>query len=287
MKRIAAVAVAGFSLLLLTACARVAVRASGPLIANMMVSVFEECDPQLAREAIPANLKLLEGLARSDPGNTTILKALSAGFAGYALLFLEEDDPARASVLYIRSRDYALRALGARGEILKEPEEHGRTSGVLQDMERVDLEPLFWAAFSWNAWINLNLDKPEALSQFGVSQACLERVLAIDSTYMHGLPTILQGAVLSARPRLLGGNQGKGESFFKKGLEQSGGRFLPARYYYARYYAVAAQDRDLFRTLLEASVKAEPGELRDMCLVNAVFKERAAKLLAKEDELFY
>lgn len=268
-------------------CARVALRMSPPLVSNMMLSVFEECDPQLAREAIPANLKTLEGLSKTDPGNRAVHTALSMGFAGYALLFIEEDDPGRASGFYIRSRDHALRALGARGEIFRDPEKQGGTTAALGDMDRGDLEALFWASFSWNAWINLNLDIPEAVSQFGISQACMERVLAIDSSYFFGLPAILQGATLSARPQLLGGDREKARSFFQKGLEQSGGRFFPAGYYYAKYYAVAAQDRDLFRRLLGEVVSGKARELKEMCLVNTVFKERAAKLLAKEEELFF
>lgn len=274
-------------LLLLVGCARVALRMSPPFIENMMLSVFEECDPQLARESIPANLKMLEGLSKTDPGNRSIHTALSMGFAGYALLFIEENDPGRASGFYIRSRDHAFRALGARGEIFRDPEKRGGISDALREMDPHDLEALFWGSFSWNAWINLNLDMPEAVSQLEISQACMERVLEIDSSYFFGLPDILQGAMLSARPQLLGGDREKARSFFQRGIEQSGGRFFPARYYYARYNAVAAQDRDLFRQLLREIVRGNPGELKEMCLVNTVFQERAAKLLAKEDELFF
>lgn len=288
MKRITALAVAASSIILLfTSCARIALRMSPPLVENMTLSVFEECDPQLAREAIPANLKVLEGLAKTDPGNRAILTALAAGFAGYALLFLEEDDPERASSFYIRSRDHALRALGGRSDVFLDPEKQGKISEILGRMDRDDLDALFWTTFSWNAWINLNLDKPEAVSQLAASQACLDRMLEIDSTYFHGLPAILQGAVLSARPQLLGGDREKARSFFQKGLEQSAGRFFPAHYYYAKYYAVSAQDRDLFRRLLGEVVRGEPRQLREMCLVNTVFQQKAARLLAQEDELFY
>jgi hypothetical protein len=276
------------SLLFLSAsCARVALRMSPPLVQNMMVSVFEECDPQLAREAVPANLKVLEGLAKTDPDNRDILEALAMGFAGYALLFLEEDDPGRASGFYLRSRGYALRALGAGGDILMDAQEGDRVPQVLRDMGPADLQALFWTAFAWNAWINLHLDKPEAVSQLGVAQACLERVLAIDRGYFHGLPEIMQGAILSARPQLLGGEKEKARSHFQKGLERSGGKFFPARYYYARYHAVSGQDRDLFRRLLGEIVNGEPRTLKEMCLVNTVFQQKAARLLEREEELFY
>lgn len=249
----------------------------------MTHSIFEECDLQLAREAIPGNLKILEGLAKTDPHNRDILSALSMGFSGYALLFVEEDDPDRASGLYIRSRDYALRALGAKGDAKGQ---YGNVE-VPGGKDQEDLQPLFWAAFAWNAWINLNLDKPEAVAQIGKSQPFLEKVLAMDSTYFHGLPAILQGSMLSAIPALLGGDNEKAKTFFLKGIEESGGRFFPAPYYYARYYAVATQDRDLFGKLLQQIVRSDPQELKEVCLINKVFQQKAAKLLAQEDELFF
>jgi hypothetical protein len=283
MKRIAAISVAAILFLLSSGCARVALKWSHPVVQNMTYSIFEECDLQLAREAIPANLKILEGLAKTDPHNRTILSALAMGFAGYALLFVEEDDPERASGLYIRSRDYALRALRSEGG----PEGQYGNVEVLDVKDQEDLQPLFWAAFAWTAWINLNLDEPEAVAQLGKSQGFLERVLAIDSTYFHGLPAILQGSMLSARPALLGGDNEKAKTFFLKGIEKSGGRFFPARYYYARYYAVATQNRDLFRELLEQITRDDPQELKEICLINKVFQLKAAKLLAQEEELFF
>lgn len=287
MKRIAALAVWASFILLVSGCARLALRMSPPLVTNMASSIFEECDPQLAREAIPATLKMLEGLSKTDPGNRTIQTALSKGFAGYALLFLEEGEPERASGFYIRARDCGLRALGAGGEGLSHPERQAGASAALQALGREDLEPLFWAAFSWNAWINLNLDKPEALAQLGASQAMAERVLAIDSSYLFGLPETLQGAMLSAKPQHLGGDRERARSLFQRGLDRGEGRFFPAAFYYARYYAVAAQERELFRRLLRGVVSGDPRALREMCLVNTVFQQKAVDLLAREDELFY
>lgn len=283
MKRIAALLITPFLFLVPSGCARIALRWSHPVVQNITHSIFEECDLQLAGEAIPGNLKILEGLAKTDPHNRDILSALSMGFAGYALLFVEEDNPERASGLYIRSRDYALRALGGKVD----PEGQDGGVEVLGGKEQEDLQPLFWAAFAWNAWINLNLDKPEAVAEIGKSRAFLEKVLAMDSNYFHGLPAILQGSMLSAMPALLGGDNEKAKTFFLKGMEESGGRFFPAPYYYARYYAVATQDRDLFGKLLQEIVHSDPQELKEVCLINKVFQLKAAKLLAQEEELFF
>lgn len=254
----------------------------------MTGALFEECDPGLAKEAIPGNLKILEGLLKSDPGNPRILASLAMGFGGYAFLFLETDTPDRASRLYLRSRAYGVQALGAAGEILRYPDAHGRSvRRAVEGLARADLEALFWLSFSWNAWIHLNLDKPSAIAQMDASQACLQRVLEIDETYFHGAPHILQGAILAARPSLLGGDPREAHRHFQKAIELSRGKFFLAQYYYARYYAVSIQDRDLFIRLLKEILEGNPQGLEEACLINSVIQAKAKQLADQVDELFY
>ena len=54
-------------------CMRFALKLSPDLFPDLASSFFEECDPELAKSSIPANLKMLEGLLKSDPGNKEIL----------------------------------------------------------------------------------------------------------------------------------------------------------------------------------------------------------------------
>jgi hypothetical protein len=164
--------------LCLTGCVGLMTRFSPSLIPNFTRVFFEECDPELARIAFPADLKLIEGLLKSDPGNKPLLTALCLGFTGYAMLFIEDENPERASQLYLRARDYGLKAMGRKGTFLKSsiPGAEGIRTGLNAFGEK-ELEVLFCTTMSWHAWINLNLDKPVALAQTGIAQACLERVL--------------------------------------------------------------------------------------------------------------
>jgi tetratricopeptide (TPR) repeat protein len=275
------------SVFLLTNCMRVALRVSPSLFPNFTTSIFEECDIELAENAIPANLKLLEGLLKNDPKNKQILTTLSMGFAGYSMLFVEGDEPERASRLYLRARDYGIRALGEKGVALKNAKDRKEDlQSLLQTLGREALEPLFWITVSWNAWINLNLDKPAALAQLSVSQALLERVMEIDATYFQGLPHILMGVSLSARPPMLGGNVKRAKEHFDKALQLSHGKFFLAQYYFARYYAVRVQDKALFLRLTGEIEKMNPRELRDVCLINSVMQHRAKRLREMVDEFF-
>ena len=275
------------SVFLLTGCMRAALRASPSLFPNFSTSIFEECDVELAKNAIPANLKLLEGLLKNDPGNRQILTSLAMGFGGYSMLFVEADEPERASRLYLRARDYGIKALGDKGVRLKNAESRkDDLQSVLQTLGEKDLEPLFWITVSWNAWINLNLDNPAALAQLGVSQALLERVIEIDASYFQGLPHILMGVSLSARPPMLGGNTKQAKEHFEKAMQLSQRKFFLAQYYFARYYAVRVQDKALFLRLAGEIEKMDPRELSHVCLINSVMQLKAERLREMADEFF-
>jgi tetratricopeptide (TPR) repeat protein len=275
-------------LLACAGCASVALRLNPSLLPSMTAALFEECDPALAREAIPGNLKMLEGLLKADPGNPKILASLGMGFGGYAFLFLETDAPERASRLYLRSRGYGAHALGAAGETLRDPEARGSAvQKAVQGLGRPELEALFWLSFSWNAWIRLNLDKPQAIAQMASAEACLQKVLEIDETYLHGAPHILRGALLAAKPPLLGGNPAEARRHFQRAVELSRGKFFLAQYYYASYYAVAVQDRDLFTRLLKEILNGNPQDLEGACLLNTVVQAKARQLAEQVDELFF
>ena len=272
---------------LLNGCMQFALRLSPSLLPNFATSIFEECDPELAKNAIPANLKLMEGLLKNDPDNKQILSILAMGFTGYSMLFAEADNPERASMLYLRARDYGIRALGDKGSGLIGTQITGEKLRTrLKAVAKEDLEALFWSTVSWNAWINLNLDKPAALAQLSASQACLERVMEIDASYFHGLPYILMGVSLSARPLMLGGNVKQARENFEKAFQLSHGNFFLSRYYFARYYAVRVQDRKLFLELLEEIIHGNPHDLRDVCLINAVIQHKAKQLREMVDEFF-
>ena len=286
MRRISKIGLC-LSFSLLAGCMQLALRVSPSLFPSFTTSIFEECDIELARNAIPAHLKLLEGLLKNDPENRQILTTLSMGFGGYSMLFVEADDPQRASTLYLRARDYGIRALAEKGRLLKNAQSRKEDiENILKTMGKEDLQPLFWTTISWNAWINLNLDKPTALAQLSVSQACLERVMEIDPSYFRGLPYVLMGVSLSARPPMLGGDVQQAREQFEKALQLSEGKFFLVQYYFARYYAVRVQDRNLFMKLTGEINESNPDELKDVCLINTIMQQRAKTLREKADEFF-
>jgi tetratricopeptide (TPR) repeat protein len=268
-------------------CMQAALRASPSLFPNVASAIFEECDPELAKVSIPPNLKLLEGLLKNDPQNKKILTTLSMGFAGYSLLFIEPEDPERASSFYLRALDYGIRALGNKGMSLRNREGGPEPlRAALKSMDQEDLEALFWITLSWNAWLNLNLDKPSALAQLSASEACLRRVLELDEHFFYSSPHILMGASLAARPPLLGGSPEKARAHFETALRKHQGQFFLAQVYFARYYAVRVQDKALFERSLAEVLHRDPARIQDVCLINRMMQRRAQELLKQIEDLF-
>jgi tetratricopeptide (TPR) repeat protein len=277
-----------FAPVILPGCTQIILRTAAPsLIPNIAAALFEECDPDLAKHAIPSNLKLLEGLLKEDPNNSEILVSLAMGFAGYSLLFVETEDPVRASRLYLRARAYGAQALGESGRILTDPAvSHEAFQAGLKTLSGGDYRALFWATVSWNAWISLNLDQPKALTEMAAAGACLDKLLEMDPYYLHGLPHILRGVLFSARPPLLGGDPSKARIHFEEALGENKGKFFLTQVYFARYYAVRVQDKALFENLLQAVMAGDPADLEDVCLINRVMQQRAKHLMQQLEDLF-
>ena len=66
----------------------------------------------------------------------------------------------------------------------------------------------------------------------------------------------------------------------------SQGRFFLVQYYYARYYAVRTQNRELFMRLIDEILRGAPKGMKDVCLINAVVQEKAKELEQSVDDLF-
>ncbi|OGR51683.1 MAG: hypothetical protein A2049_10295 [Elusimicrobia bacterium GWA2_62_23] len=258
--------------LLLGACSlnRTAARVTSGVIDRGLPAVFSQSDPQYVKEALPANLQLMEILLKSDPDNKDMLVNAAQGFCGYAFMFLEEDQPERASFFYLKGQAYAGRALkGASADTAKAKDAH----------------PLFWHTFCKALYMNINRDKPEAIAEIPTLEPAALKLLELEPGYYYNAAHDIMGAYYAIRPRMLGGNPEKAAEHFELALKGHGADFHLSRYLYAKMAAVAAQDADLFERLLNEILSAELKD-GDTRLANEVAKQKAKRLLEKKDELF-
>lgn len=266
---------------------RLAVQATLPLINSQIISMQEERDVGLAEKAIPANLKMLEGLAKEDPNNIWILENLAEGFCSYAFSFLEDNEPGRASGLYLRGKNYAQQALeiqsnGQKWKGLSMDEFSKR----LKDVKPSQQAALFWMGQCWGSWLSLNLDSVEAFSDLPRVDALMNRVLELNPGFHHAGPHLFLGAFYGGRSRMLGGNPDKARNHFEQALKITDGKYLLISLLYSKTYAVQNQDQKLFEMHLKKVLETSEDILPEQRLANQIAKQKAAILLGKIDELF-
>lgn len=275
--------------LLLTGCSpsRMAVQAALPLVESQIRAMQEERDPELAEQAIPANLKNLEGLLKQDPDNTWILENLAEGFCGYAFGFLEDTQPERASSLYARGKDFALRATVIRtGREKWQGLSLDEWSRALDEVQVSHQPALFWLGQCWGNWLMQNLDSVEAFADIPRLEKLMNKVHDLNPAFHYAGPHLFLGAFYGGRSKMLGGNPEKSRHHFEKALDLTENKYLLVQLFFAKTYAVQNQDRELFESQLQAVLQAPPDLLPEQRLANQVARKKAAKLLGQIDELF-
>lgn len=277
------------SAIMLNACSvgQMVARSSLPIVESGNVAMNRESDPELARAAIPANLKLIEALIQELPGNADLRIQAAQGFYGYAYGFIEDEDGVRASRLYHRGLEHALQAL-------KEDGLPGDAAALSLDefkrrvakLGRGSVPALFWSATCWAKWIDMNRNDPARLADLGKAAALMERVLNLDENYYYGGAHLFFGVYYGNRPPMLGGNFELSASHFEKARAITQGKLLIVDLLEAQYLAHQELDRKQFHDRLTAVINAPPDIYPEMALANAIAQRKAKQLLAKEDEWF-
>lgn len=266
---------------------QIALNSIGGIMDSGFAVMNEEQDLDLADKSIASNLKLIESMLRKDPDNERFLLLASRGYSSYALGFVEDDSLPRASIFYLRARDYGLRILRKNRDFAdafdRGPEE---LRGALQSFSKDDVPAVFWTAIGWGSYVFTNLTEPEALADLPKIETMMEFVLATDSTYFYGGAHFFLGTLLATRPVMLGGNPERAKEHFERCLGINHGQFLMTYFYYARSYAVQTQNRELFEELLAKVERAPIDILPEARLSNAIAKRKSARLLSRVDELF-
>ena len=149
-----------------------------------------------------------------------------------------------------------------------------------------DAPALFWTAFAWAGEINLSRDSPSLLAELPKAVALMERARQLSPGYHFAGADLFFGVYYASRPAILGGDLGKARAAFQEARRRTSGQYLMTYVLEARYYAVAAQDKELFTTLLNKVQDLPAGQLPDARLSDEIAKIKARTLLGKKDELF-
>lgn len=267
----------------------------GQIVARSSVSIMDgniqamdrETDLVLAEAAIPANLKLIEGLINEDPHNLDLLTNAARGFYGYAFGFVELNDKQRAESLYARGYEFGRRGL----ELLGVDLDFSRATPADIDeavarLDRKAVPALFWTASCWAKRIDLNRDDPAQLAEVSNTERLMHRVLELEPDYFYGGPYVYYGVFYGSRAPMLGGDYAQSEQYFAKADAVTNGKLLIVDVLRAEYLERQRLDQQTFQDLLTGVVETPVGSFPEMGLANQIARARARYLLETQEDWF-
>ena len=275
-----------------------AVNAVLPTLVNPAVYLSEE-DPEVVRAALPFLLKTIESIIEAEPERQDVLLFASTGFVLYSSAFLqadaalaEWDDYDRASELnerarrmYLRARDYGLRNVevdhpGITERLRTEPE------AAVAVFEVEDVESLYYLGGAWMLAISVGLDQPALVADLPAARVLLDRALELDEDFERGaLHTAF--ITLESVGEAMGGSYERAREHFERAVELSDGQDAGPYLALAIGVAVAEENREEFRELLETALAIDPDEEPRNRLLNLIAQKRARVLLDHIDDLFF
>lgn len=256
---------------------KLTVKAASKTLDCGLKAVFEEKDLDYAKQALPANLKLMEILLENDKDETLLVNA-SMGFCGYAWAFLEESSPAQAESFYKKGIFYS--------NILLEKKRFFKKGKLeAKAVNEKNAPALFWNTFCKSALINLNPSDSENSVLLAETQEQAELLASKSPSYFYNAVYAILGSIYASKPKIFGGDTQKAKVFFDKASQGEGENFYLSQYMYAKTYAIAVQDEELFLNTLEKILSSKKEDSK-AAFFNEVAKKKAAELKEKKDEYF-
>jgi len=262
-------------------------RSSESIMDGSLDAMNRETDLALAAGAIPANIKLIEGLVAEDPHNPALLVYAAQAFYGYAFGFVEIGYPERAGALYARGMTYGVRALQEKGlDIDLTRATPDMLDQALQRLGKSAVPALFWTASNWAKQIDLNRTDPARIAQLGSTERLMHRVRELDRDFYYGGVHLFYGVYYGGRAPMLGGDYAKAEQAFDDARRVTDGKLLIVDVLQAEYLERQRLDAEAFRQLLTSAIDTPVGTFPEMALVNQIARQRARVLLDKQKDWF-
>ncbi len=255
-------------------------------------------DPELVRDALPFALKTYETLLAEAPHHQGLLLATCSGFTQYAngfvegeAIYVEEEDweeaerlRERALKLYLRGRDYCLRAL--------EDREPGVSRRLRFDPEKAVLAfgpnqvaLLYWTGASWGSAISVGLHRPDLVIDAPAVRALIGRALDLEEGWNRG--TLHQAMIsLESLPEAMGGSPERAREHFVRAVELSRGLSAGPYLALATSLSIGEGAREEFERLLEEALEIDPDADPGSRLANILALRRARWLLEHVDDYF-
>lgn len=275
----------------LTGCSiqKLATTALADAIAESGSVYASDDDVELVGAATPFGLKTIEGLLAALPHHEGLLLAAAKGYTQYSYAYVDlpsqdlefrdvqaaYEQKDRARRLYLRARDYGLRALEVRhpGFIEQLP------GSVSSATSREDVPYLYWTGAALAGAISLGKDDADLIAQIPVLQRLMERALELEPTFDDGALHTFFIAYEMNRPNAGTDRIQRALAHFRLAVELTNRQQAAPYVVLAESVAVAEQDRARFESLLGEALDIDAYAVERWTLANILMQRRARWLL--------
>ena len=286
-----------------TACSikRLAVNSLADALTEGSASVYAtDDDPVLVGQALPFALKTMEALLQETPHNKALLISTASGFVQYAHAYVLQPantleftdlnaaraERERAKRLFIRARDYGLRALELDYPNLTDAL-NADPKDAIGHTKKDDIPAIYWTGVAWGSAISVSKNDMSFVAEVPIVRALLERALELNPSWEYGAIHEFFIIFDAGRSESEGGGIAQAEKHFKRAMELNGGRSVGPLVSLAESVCVLQQDRARFRFLLTQALDFDVDRYPEKRLANILAQKKAAELLENIDQLFY
>jgi len=258
-------------------------------------SVFtSDNDPELIGQALPFSLKLMESVLAQSPKHQPLLIATSRGFTQYTYGWVEpagegDDDRdlarLRAKRLYLRARDYGLRALEVSIDDFRERLDSDPQMTVALAGKR-DVPALYWTAAAWGLAISSGKDDLDLLADLPFVEALIERAAELDPGFDDGAIDTFLITFEASRSAVSKDATVRAWEHFRLAVERSGGASASPFVAAAEALSIPDQNGAEFKELIERALAIDPNVRPGLRLQNILAQRRAAWLQSHFDDFF-
>ncbi len=268
--------------------------------ADVSTVITGEEDPELVGSALPTFIKTYEIVLALDPDNRSLLLSTSNVCALYAYAFLQtpasmlgsdryeerKELMARAKKLFLRARDYAIRAIALKYPGFSLDLKEDELAALLAKTTKEDVPYIYYAGLSDMGAFTADSFDMELIVLLPKVVLLISRALELDQTYENGAIAEFFVSYYGSLPRELGGSEEKARQYFTKALELSGGRKAGTYVALASSVSINRQDVAEFKDLLGKALAVDVNLNRAGRLMNIVAQRKAKWLLEHVEDYF-
>lgn len=270
---------------LMSGCATLVSNAASGLADSLSSGILNNDDPETVRAGMPSYMIMMDGFVHDNPDNPAMLGAAANIYASFGAVFV--DDPARASRITSRGREYALRriCLSYKPACNWRDLTYDEFVATLDGLEAQHAEAAYLYSFATLAYLRAHSSDWNSLAELPQAEALVKRYLEITGDAATASAHMYLGILLTLRPPALGGKPEEARVHFEKAIELSDGRDLSAKVEFAKGYAKLLYDRELHDRLVVEVLESDP-YADGLTLTNVLAQQEALLLQAAANDYF-